>query len=92
MDAYADVSKSDYAVRLQELVLGIWRDVLGIAEIGLDNHFLTIGGDWLGATRFIARARQALGCSLDYAEVFEHRTARRLAGLLMERVTVPPVV
>jgi hypothetical protein len=65
--------------------------VLGIARIGLDD-FLRIGGGPLNATRFIARPRQVLGCSLDYAEVFEHRTARRLAGLLMEGVTIPPIV
>jgi hypothetical protein len=61
-----------------------------MANVGLDDDFLEMGGDSLGATRFIARVRGALGCSLGYAEVFDHGTVRRLAGLLKERVSVPP--
>jgi acyl-CoA synthetase (AMP-forming)/AMP-acid ligase II len=75
---------------LQELLLRIWCDVLGVATLGLDDDFLDAGGDSLGATRFIARVRTALGCSLGYRELFDHGTTRSLAALLIERVSVSP--
>jgi aryl carrier-like protein len=82
--------QDDRIEHLEEFLLRIWRDVLGVANVGLDDDFLEMGGDSLGATRFIARVRGALGCSLGYAELFDHGTVRRLAGLLRERVSVPP--
>lgn len=81
--------QDDRMKNLQELLLGIWRDVLEVAHVGLDDDFLEMGGDSLGATRFIARVRTALGCSLGYRELFDHSTVRRVAELLMERVSVP---
>jgi acyl-CoA synthetase (AMP-forming)/AMP-acid ligase II/acyl carrier protein len=89
-DPDSSLSKDDRMVRLQELLLGIWRDVLDVAKVRLDDDFLEVGGDSLGATRFIARVRSALGCSLGYAELFDHGTVRRLAELLIDRVSVPP--
>jgi acyl-CoA synthetase (AMP-forming)/AMP-acid ligase II/acyl carrier protein len=74
---------------VQALLQGIWRDVLGVTRVSLDDDFLDMGGDSLGATRFIARVRAALGCSLSYRELFDHGTVRRLAWLLVERVSVP---
>jgi acyl carrier protein len=76
--------------RLQEDLLGILRNVLGVAKAGLDDDFLDLGGDSLGATRFIAQVRAALGCSLGYVELFDHATVRSLAGLLIDRVSWPP--
>ncbi|HWQ22026.1 MAG TPA: phosphopantetheine-binding protein, partial [Clostridia bacterium] len=62
----------------------------GVTEAGLDDDFLDLGGDSLGATRFIAEVRAVLGCSLGYVELFDHATVRSLAGLLIDRVRVLP--
>jgi acyl-CoA synthetase (AMP-forming)/AMP-acid ligase II len=88
-DVGSDVAMDDRMMRLRELLLSIWRDVLGIAEVGPDDDFLMLGGDSTDVTRFITRVREMSGCSVGYAEVFEHRTVSRLAELLKERVTLP---
>lgn len=75
---------------LQEILLGILRKVLGVAKAGLDDDFLDLGGDSLGATRFIAQVQAVLGCSLGYVELFDHATVRSLAGLLTDRVSALP--
>lgn len=81
--------EDDRIGRLQEVLLGILRNVLEVETAGLDDDFLDLGGDSLGATRFIAQVRVALGCSLGYVELFDHATVRSLAGLLIDRVSVP---
>jgi acyl carrier protein len=88
-DVGSDVARDDRMMRVRELLLSIWRDVLGIAEVGPDDDFLMLGGDSTDVTRFITRVREMSGCSVGYAEVFEHRTVSRLAELLKERVTLP---
>ncbi|OAA52165.1 nonribosomal peptide synthase [Beauveria brongniartii RCEF 3172] len=62
--------------RLQRL----WARVLGIDanSIGLDDSFLRIGGDSIGAMRLVAAAREE-GLSLTVAEVFRQPTLEDLA-------------
>jgi acyl carrier protein len=82
--------QDDRMGRLQDLLLGILRNVLCVAKVGLDDDFLDLGGDSLGATRIIAQVRVTLDCSLGYVELFDHATVRSLAGLLIDRVSVLP--
>ena len=82
--------QDDRMGRLQEVLLRILRTVLDVETAGLDDDFLDLGGDSLGATRFIAQVRVTLGCSLGYVELFDHATVRSLAGLLIDRVSVAP--
>ncbi|HWG90950.1 MAG TPA: amino acid adenylation domain-containing protein, partial [Candidatus Thermoplasmatota archaeon] len=49
------------ATPLEEAVAGIWRDVLGVAEVGTDESFFDRGGHSLLATQVVSRARAALG-------------------------------
>ncbi|MEV0121294.1 amino acid adenylation domain-containing protein [Streptomyces sp. NPDC050703] len=55
------------------------REVLGTADVGLDDGFFALGGDSLKAIRLVnAAARRGLRLSL--GDVFEHRTVEALAA------------
>jgi amino acid adenylation domain-containing protein len=54
-------------------------DVLGGARVGIDDDFFDLGGDSIVAIRLASRAANA-GLGLTARQVFEHRTARRLAA------------
>jgi amino acid adenylation domain-containing protein len=56
----------------ERLVAATWSEVLGIAEIGVDDSFFALGGQSFAATRVIGRLRQALGCRLPVRVLFEH--------------------
>ncbi|MBD1581824.1 non-ribosomal peptide synthetase/type I polyketide synthase [Pseudoalteromonas sp. S16_S37] len=43
---------------VEEQLVDIWRDILGIEEIGIEDHFFDLGGDSLVATRVISAIRQ----------------------------------
>src|SRR4029078_3330553 len=45
----------------EELLAGIWEEVLGRGRVGIDESFFDLGGDSLLATRVLARGRAALG-------------------------------
>src|SRR6185312_5487301 len=63
---------------VEELVAGIWAELLGLERVGADGHFFELGGHSLLATQVMSRLRQAFGVEIPLQDVFE---APRLADL-----------
>jgi aryl carrier-like protein len=70
----------------QEQLAQIWKEVLGIGRVGINDNFFEIGGDSLSATRAFARINRALGANLSLRHIFEHPTIAGLADLLAKGV------
>jgi amino acid adenylation domain-containing protein len=70
----------------EETLREIWADVLGIADIGIDDNFFALGGHSLLATQVISRVRKAFQLTLPVRVLFEEPTIRRLAQKVEERV------
>jgi amino acid adenylation domain-containing protein len=69
---------------LERDVLAAMGDVLGTA-VGAGDDFFERGGDSLSATRLAHRLWDVSGSEVTVTDVFETRTARRLARLLARR-------
>ncbi|KAL2148967.1 hypothetical protein VTH82DRAFT_1653, partial [Thermothelomyces myriococcoides] len=59
----------------------LWASVLRLPEsqIGMDDHFVTLGGDSITAIRLVAQAR-AQGITVSVASLFQHGTIAKLCG------------
>jgi amino acid adenylation domain-containing protein len=83
---------------LEEVVAGVWQEVLGVGEVGVEEDFFELGGHSLLATQVVARVRQVLGLEVGVRAMFEAPTveqlARRLEGMQRQRqaLAVPPLV
>jgi amino acid adenylation domain-containing protein len=69
----------------EERLAAIWREVLGIEEVGIHDNFFTLGGHSLLAARAVARIRDQFQRELPLRELFHTPTIAAIAQVLDQR-------
>ncbi|MFI1708376.1 amino acid adenylation domain-containing protein [Streptomyces griseoruber] len=85
----ADAAGRAPATPREELLCALFGEILGLASVGPDDAFFTLGGDSILSVRLVARARGA-GLVLTARDVFTHRTPAALAVIAQDLAAEPP--
>ncbi|WP_156743990.1 phosphopantetheine-binding protein, partial [Mycobacterium sp. 1164985.4] len=64
---------------IEELLVGIYAQVLGVDQVGVDDSFFELGGDSLSAMRLVAAVNTGLNAGLAVRTLFEAPTVSQLA-------------
>src|SRR5215213_1334731 len=83
---------------LEEQLVEIWVEVLGVTWVGVHDDFFELGGHSLRATQLVARVREVFGVELPLLSLFEEPTIAGFAERIEEArrgaqgLTTPPLV
>jgi amino acid adenylation domain-containing protein len=63
----------------EDILAGIWKEVLGVERVGVHDDFFELGGHSLLAVQVLARVRAAFGIDIPLGRLFEAATVEQLA-------------
>jgi amino acid adenylation domain-containing protein len=82
---------------VEEVLAGIWAEVLGVRRMGVEESFFDLGGHSLLATRVVSSVREVFGVDLPLRALFEGPTVAEMARAVEDErrrglPVLPPVV
>jgi amino acid adenylation domain-containing protein len=77
---------------IEREIASVWRDVLGVEQVGAHDNFFDIGGNSLKLIRAHLRLREKFGGDLPVTQIFQHPTIKALATFLSQNAPEPDVV
>ncbi len=80
----------DLRTELEELLAGIWQDLLRRGPIGLDDNLFDAGAHSLLAIQFTSRVYDSLGLEIPLRLLFDSPTVRRL-GVAIQKILIEQI-
>ncbi|HEY0734013.1 MAG TPA: amino acid adenylation domain-containing protein, partial [Herpetosiphonaceae bacterium] len=77
---------------LEAEIAGIWAEVLGVAQVGIQDNFFALGGHSLLATQVITRIRETCQIALPLRALFETPTVAGLAEQIAQTQPEPSLL
>ena len=65
---------------VEEVLAGIWAQLLGVPQVSIDDNFFDLGGHSLLATQVISRIRTTFGIEMSLPQLFESANLAALAA------------
>lgn len=77
---------------LHEVLVTVWREILGFEKIGMDDNCFDLGGDSVMTTQVISRVRAVFRMELPPNSLFDAPTINKLARYIIACETRPGLV
>ena len=76
---------------IERTLVGIWEDLLGVQNVGVEDSFFDLGGHSLIAVRLFAKVRKTYNVDFPISILFEAPTIRACASLIKVRTGITEV-
>ncbi|MFJ8822759.1 AMP-binding protein [Streptomyces sp. NPDC102467] len=76
------ISRQSARTPMEETLCGLFAEVLGLDEVGVDEGFFELGGHSLLATRLVSSIRAALGVEIPLATIFDSPRVSEIAEIV----------
>ncbi|HEV7587200.1 MAG TPA: amino acid adenylation domain-containing protein, partial [Longimicrobium sp.] len=86
----APVAAAQPQGELERAIAAVWREVLGLDSVGVNDNFFEIGGHSLLLASLHEKLEQALGRELQMVDLFRSPTVRSFAALVGEHAEAQP--
>ncbi len=71
---------------MEEKLVDIWREVLGVERIGINDSFFELGGHSLKATSLVAKIHKILNIEIPLRQIFKAPTIKGISEYIKDRV------
>ena len=71
---------------VERTLVGFWQDLLGVAQVGVEDSFFDLGGHSLIAVRLFAMVKKAYRVEFPISILFEAPTIARCAALIADQI------
>jgi amino acid adenylation domain-containing protein len=79
-EAHGTLERQGPRTEVEQQVARLWSELLGVAEVGVEDNFFESGGHSLLATQLLSRLRESLGVEVPLRQLFETPTVAGLAA------------
>jgi amino acid adenylation domain-containing protein len=70
----------------EELILSVWKDIINIEHVGINDDFFRAGGHSLSATQVVSRVRKLFNVDIQLKSMFEYPTVRKFSHHISEEL------
>jgi amino acid adenylation domain-containing protein len=68
----------------EQIIVAIWKDVIGVDDINMEDGFFDAGGDSFTAVTAADRISRKLDCEIKVTNLFEHANVRELSKFILD--------
>jgi phthiocerol/phenolphthiocerol synthesis type-I polyketide synthase E len=70
------------STEIEQVVVNVWQDILGIDQLGIHDNFFDLGGNSLIGLKVISRLKKELNMDIPVTALFEGPTVSALAKVI----------
>ncbi|MFJ7187065.1 condensation domain-containing protein, partial [Lysinibacillus xylanilyticus] len=70
---------------IEEKLVEIWKDVLGVEDLGINDHFFELGGHSLKATQLVSKFYRSFKVEIKISDIFQYPTIKKMASYIETR-------
>ncbi len=90
LDTSYEYEEEDFVApngEIEELLADIWKEVLGLKQVGAHDNFIALGGHSLAAIRVTTRINEEIEMNFRLNKIFEHPTIAEYGKYIEETLT-----